>query len=321
MEDGGWKMEDGRWKMEDGRWKMENMSERRYLLVGGAGYFGARLAEALAGEVVVTQRSAAPEREAWALAHGIEMVSYDSTASGLNVAGDFDAIINLASPGAAEAARDPEAAMQRAQRAAEECLILLKAGRAGRLLHFSTFHVYGAGGRAKFAEADELVPIHPYGRSHAACEALVLAHEKTLILRPSNMVGAPAHAALGDQAKLMFLDLCRQAAAGAIRLQNDGLSYRDFLPFEEAISAVKVLLNAPLSGQRIFNLACGQSTRLDAVAQMIQRVAGAESLEFGTGTDAFRAPFEVDVSRLRALGWEPGTSLEDETGRILSFYR
>jgi nucleoside-diphosphate-sugar epimerase len=297
------------------------MSKQRYLLVGGAGYFGARLAEALAGEVVVTQRSAAPEREAWARARSIEMVSYDSTAGCLNVAGEFDAIINLASPGAAEAARDPEAAMQRAQRVAADCLSLLKAGRAGRLLHFSSFHVYGAGGRAKFAETDALVPIHPYGRSHAMCEVLVLAHEKTLIIRPSNMVGAPAHAALGDQAKLMFLDLCRQAAAGTIRLQNDGLSYRDFLPFEEAISAVRVLLNASLSCERIFNLACGQSTRLDVVAQMIQRVAGAESLEFGSGSDAFRVPFEVDVSRLRALGWEPRASLEDETRRILSFYR
>jgi nucleoside-diphosphate-sugar epimerase len=267
------------------------MSKQRYLLVGGAGYFGARLAEALEGEVVVTQRSAAPEREAWAREHGIEMVSYDSTAGGLNVAGEFEAIVNLASPGAAEAARDPEAAMQRSQRAAEDCLSLLKDGRAGRLLHFSTFHVYGAGGRARFAETDELAPIHPYGRSHAACETMVLAHEKTLVLRPSNMVGAPAHAALGDQAKLMFLDLCRQAAAGAIRLQNDGLSYRDFLPFEDAISAVRVLLNAPLSGERLFNLACGQSMRLDEVARMIQRVAEAETLEFGTGTDAFRAPF------------------------------
>jgi nucleoside-diphosphate-sugar epimerase len=297
------------------------MSGQRYLLVGGAGYFGARLAETLAGEVVVTQRSATHEREAWAREHGIEMVSYDSTAGGLNVAGDFEVIVNLASPGAAEAARDPEAAMQRTQRAAEDCLSLLKAGRAGRLLHFSTFHVYGTGGRARFIETDELVPIHPYGRSHAACEALVLAHPKALVLRPSNMVGAPAHAALGDQAKLMFLDLCRQAAAGMIRLQNDGLSYRDFLPFEDAISAVRILLNAPLSGERLFNLACGQSMRLDEVAHMIQRVAGAETLEFGTGTDAFRAPFEVDVSRLRALGWKPRAPLEEETRRILSFYR
>lgn len=301
--------------------QVESMSKQRYLLVGGAGYFGARLAEALEGEVVVTQRSAAQEREAWAREHGIEMVNYDSTAGGLNVAGEFDAIVHLASPGAAEAARDPEAAMQRAQRAAEDCLSLLKAGRAGRLLHFSTFHVYGAGGRERFMESDAPAPIHPYGHSHAECEKLVLAHENTLVLRPSNMVGAPAHAALGDQAKLMFLDLCRQAAAGAIRMHNDGLSYRDFIPFEDAFSAVQVLLNAPLNGERIFNLACGQSLRLDDVARMIQREAHIESLEFGNGTDAFRAAFEVDVSRLKALGWLPRSSLEQETCRILSYFR
>jgi nucleoside-diphosphate-sugar epimerase len=257
------------------------MSKKRYLLVGGAGYFGSRLAEALEGEVVVTQRSSAPERVAWAREHSLEIVSYDSNTSGLNVVGDFDVIVNLASPGAAEAANEPEAAMQRAQRTAEDCLRLLKAGRAGRLLHFSTFHVYGAGGRDKF----------------------------------------PAHAALGGQAKLMFLDLCRQAVSGAIRLQNDGLSYRDFLPFEDAISGVKLLLNSPLSGERVFNLACGRSLRLDTVALMIQRVAGAETLAFGAGTDSFRAPFEVDVSRLRALCWEPRASLDEETRRLLPFYR
>jgi nucleoside-diphosphate-sugar epimerase len=297
------------------------MSKQRYLLVGGAGYFGSRLAEALEGEVVVTQRSSAPEREAWARAQSLEMVSYDSNASGLNVVGDFDVIVNLASPGAAEAANEPEAAMQRAQRTAEDCLRLLKAGRAGRLLHFSTFHVYGAGGRDKFTEKDDLVPIHHYGRSHAACEALVLAHEKTLVLRPSNLVGGPAHAALGGQANLMFLDLCRQAVSGSIRLQNDGLSYRDFLPFEDAISGVRALLNAPLTGERIYNLACGRSIRLDIVAQTIKQAARAPILEFGAGTDAFRTFFEVDVSRLRALRWEPRASLDEEIVRLLTFYR
>lgn len=297
------------------------MSDQRYLLVGGAGYFGARLAEALEGEVVVTQRSVAPEREAWARMHGIEMVSYDSSIGNLVVKGEFDAIVNLASPGAAEAGADPEVALKGGRRSAEDCLHLLNAGRAGRLLHFSTFHIYGAGGRVHFRETDAPAPIHPYGRSHAECEKLVLAHPNTMVLRPSNLVGAPAHAALGGQAKLMFLDLCRQAAAGAVRLNNDGLSFRDFLPFEDAISAVKILFNARLPGERIFNLACGQAIRLDAVARMIQQLAEAEILEFGIGADAFRAPFEVDVSRLLDLGWEPRASLEDETRRLLTFYR
>jgi len=297
------------------------LSGSRYLLVGGSGYFGARLAEALPGTVIVTQRTPAPARAAWACARGIELVSYDSVAGGLDVRGDFDAVVHLASPGAAEAARDPGAALDRARRAAGDCLALLKAGRARRMLHFSTFHVYGAGGRAKFSETDALAPIHPYGRSHAECEALVLADPGALVLRPSNLVVAPAHSALGDQAKLIFLDLCRQAVSGTIRLQNDGLSYRDFLPSEDAIAAVRVLLNAPMPADRVFNLARGSSLRLREVAQIIQREAGAATLEFGTSTDAFRSEFEVDITRLRALGWKPQASLEKETRRILAFFR
>jgi nucleoside-diphosphate-sugar epimerase len=296
------------------------MSRRRYLVVGGAGYFGARLCAAFDGTVVATHRTQAMEREAWSRASGVALVPYDSAAGGLKVEGDFDAIVNLASPGAAEAARDPTAALRRARRVAEDCLALLRAGRAGRLLHFSTFHVYGLGGRTRFCETDAPAPAHPYGRTHVECEAIVLAEPDTVVLRPSNLVGVPAHAALGDQAKLLFLDLCRQAVGGEIRLQNDGLSYRDFQPFADAIAAVRILVEAPLTGERIFNVASGKARRLDDVANIIQRIAGGARLEFGSGTDSFRTPFEIDVSRLRALGWEPRASLEEETGNILAFF-
>ncbi|QUV80719.1 NAD-dependent epimerase/dehydratase family protein [Chloracidobacterium thermophilum] len=57
---------------------------------------------------------------------------------------DYAAVFNLATPGAAEAAAQPETARQQALTTVEQALHLVTTGRARRLIHFSTFHVYGA---------------------------------------------------------------------------------------------------------------------------------------------------------------------------------
>ena len=294
------------------------------MIVGGAGYFGARLAEALASDhaVTVTQRSTSAVRTAWLTRTGIQAIGYDSALHGtLPTTESFDAVINLAMPGAAEAARDPSAACDRALATAAACVHLLDQGTATRLVHFSTFHVYGAGGRSCFDEADVPAPIHPYGEAHLACEQRLRKDERVWIVRPSNLVGSPAHADLGDQAKLLFVDLCQQATKGAMKLHNDGLSYRDFIGFGDAINAVKLLLSAPAQAERLFNLASGAALRLDAVAMLIQEAtAPRPTLEFGSGQDAFRAPFTVNTERLRSLGWQPHASLTKEAQTMVKFF-
>jgi len=299
------------------------MAERRCLIVGGCGYIGARIAEALAteGPILVTRRSLSPVREAWLQAAGIASVHFDSaTDSRLPVSGDFDVVVSLAMPGAAEAARDPQAGVK-ARKSAQACLDLFNAGRAGRLLHFSSFHVYGGPGRGHYCEDDVPTPTHAYGQIHLDCERIMLAQPGVVVVRPSNMVAAPAHADLGDQAKLMFLDLCRQAASGALQLLNDGASYRDFLPIDDVLAALRILFECSLDGHRLFNLAQGRAQRLDEIAQMIQRAAAHPvAVSFGTGVDAFRAPFSVSIEHMLGLGWQPQALLSEEASRIIRFF-
>lgn len=278
---------------------------------------------------MVTQRSQSSERTTWLKRAGVLAVGFDSAVQAeLPVKGTFDALINLAMPGATEAAREPETSRTRALATANACLRLIKGGRAGRLIQFSTFHVYGDVARARYCERDPAAPVHPYGRIHAECERLLLdetAGVPACVVRPANLVGRPAHGDLRDQAKLLFLDLCRQASTGALKLHNDGLSYRVFLPFADAIDAVRMLLHAPLEGERLFNLAAGEAQRLDEVARLVQtaatRVTGrAPALEFGAGRDSFRQAFAVDITRLQALGWQPHGSLAEEAEQVARFF-
>lgn len=303
------------------------MAEGRLLLVGGSGYFGARLAEALAGDwdVAVTVRSDTPARAAWLAERGIASFGYDSSRDNELPGGDYDAIVNLAMPGAQAAGKDADAAMAQGQSTASACLAALRGGRAGRLVHFSTFHVYGGNAADTYVEDMPKAPGHPYGKTHLAIEGELCASDvadRIAIVRPTNMVGAPAHRDLGEQAGLIFLDLCRQVAeSGAMTLRNDGQSYRDILPFGDAIAAVDLLLRADAGWNNIFNLGAGMAITMQVVAEAIASTAPQPvSVSYGDGSDAFRSPFTVDISRLAALGWSPSASITDEARRTIAAF-
>ncbi len=298
-----------------------SMDEPVYLLIGGAGYFGARLAEDLAqrGRVIITGRRHSPARDRWLACHAerIRWQPYNAAeTSRLPSETDYAAVFNLATPSAAEAAAQPEAARRQALTTVEQALHLVTAGRARRLIHFSTFHVYGAPSpeapRTWYGEDDPPTPTHPYGHIHAACEARLAeaALPSVLVVRPTNLVGRPAHADLGPQQRLIFLDLCRQAVTQhALTLLTDGLAYRDFLPIPAALAAIRHLLDAP-AWPRQCHLAAGRAMTLRTLAERIQQVAARQyhwevALTTGDQTDAFRAPFQVDTTTLRRLGWSP----------------
>jgi nucleoside-diphosphate-sugar epimerase len=304
------------------------MAEKRRLLIpGGAGYLGARLAQALSNEyeIYVTYRNLSPLRECWLRnTPGVFAVRFDAPQAELPFETPFDAAINLAMPGAKEAQKDPEGSRVQAAHIVKNLASLIPKGLLRRLIHFSTFHVYGPDERRDiFAETDELRPQHPYARNHLVCERILeeTGFDKMFLLRPTNIVAAPAHGDLGPQSKLLFLSLCRQMAeTGSMRLDNDGLSYRDFVGFDDLLSAVRLLLACPAAPFRVMNVSAGSSYRLNDFAELIHRVAGSGEVMFGTGKDAWRRPFVVCNQRMRSLGWNPQLDMTGEIGKTLEFF-
>lgn len=302
------------------------MAEKgRLLIPGGAGYLGARLAQALSDEyeIYVTYRNLSPLRKHWLEntpgVFGIQFDASQAEMPPLEIL--FDAVINLAMPGAEEAQKDPEGSRTQAVRIARNLAYVASKGLR-RLIHFSTFHVYGPDEREIFAETDEPRPQHPYARNHLLCERILeeSGFDTLFLLRPTNIVAAPAHGDLGPQSKLLFLSLCRQMAeTGSMRLNNDGLSYRDFVGFDDLLSAVRLLLSCPAAPFRIMNVSAGSSYRLNDFAELI-RSAGSGEVTFGTGKDAWRRPFVVCNQRMRSLGWNPQLDMTAEIGKTLEFF-
>jgi nucleoside-diphosphate-sugar epimerase len=313
---------------------MSGMVEKRRLLIpGGVGYLGARLVQALAGdyEVFVTYRNLSPARECWLKqTPGIHAVRFDAASQKeFPFEAPFDAAINFAMPGADEAQRDPAESHRQVVQIAQNLVSLAARGMLPRLIHFSTFRVYGTDAdRELYTETDEPRPQHPYAQNHLACERTLqeTAWDALFILRPTNIVAAPAHCDLGPQSNLLFLSLCRQVAqTGTIRLENDGLSYRDFICFDDMLAAVRLLLSSPAPACPLLNLSAASASRLDTFAELIRRAAAGiteapPKTAFGTRTDAWRHPFVVSNKRMRDLGWNPQLDFASEISRTLSFF-
>ncbi len=308
---------------------------KRFLILGGAGYLGARIAQLLLelGEVTVTARNLTPAKQVWARSQGTKLTlrAFDSSAvEPVSLRGPFDCVLNLATPGSSESAKDPQRARAGALASAELALQLVKTGAASRLVHFSSFHVYGQPGQTAYDESDTPHPKHPYGQTHLAVEESLRPHmenHSVLVLRPTNMVAAPAHPDLGLQDKLLFLDCCRQAARdGIIRLVNEGGAQRDFLPLADALSAIKQIATAERVPSGTYNLALGKSQSLRTFVERIAKTASGLldreiRLAYGDGRDPYDKPFSVATAALQSLGWKPKADFEPEIRSSLRFFQ
>jgi UDP-glucose 4-epimerase len=313
---------------------MGDIQTKNFLIVGGLGFVGARLASALSqtSSVVVTSRSLSEERKRWLDKHAnqIKWISFDSSKQEHLPSEDkVDCIINLAMPSAAEASKDYKKSLDLALTTVRSCLELARNQRT-RLIHFSTFHVYGSHGQSVFTEENNLEPTHPYGQIHLRCEQELWEFIDELpifIVRPTNIVGFPSHADLGVQSSLIFLDLCRQCIEnGEIRLRSNGLAYRDFVPMKDAINAVELISAQPVNTLiQVLNLSSGIAMRLDDLAQQIQKEAEAIAkrnvpITLGDGVDSFNIPFNVSNERLQSIGWKPKKILREEIKQTLKFF-
>jgi UDP-glucose 4-epimerase len=243
----------------------------------------------------------------------------------------MDAVVHAAGMNAQDAAADPVAAL--AINGLGSALLATAARRAGvgRLLYFSTAHVYASPLTGTISEDDSPTNLHPYASSHLAGEyALRQAGQagglQVLALRLSNAFGAPLQANANCWG-LLANDLCRQISEqGQMRLSTGGLQWRDFIPLTAVSDVVAQLLeaDADLNEFGVLNLG-GRAMRVIDMAQLIQ--ARSEVL-FGhtprlerpsvlSTSEASQLDFRCD--RLARVVAAPVLDMEGEVDALLRF--
>jgi len=186
-------------------------------------------------------------------------------------------IIHLAALSAEECARDPKRALLVNTLGTFNLVRAALDEGIGRIIYFSTAHVYGAPLSGDIDELSLPRPVHPYSISHRNAEDYVLRASDIgrlsgTILRLSNAVGPPI-SANSNCWKLLANDLSRQAVESAeIVLHSSGHQKRNFVAIGDIVTFVERILDSKqteFTGQ-IINLGGLKSLTVLQMAKMIR---------------------------------------------------
>jgi UDP-glucose 4-epimerase len=288
----------------------------RVALVGGAGFIGCAVAEALARRGDAPVLLDLPRRlEATAdLAPGAPRVAFDfaTAVDPTPAVAGFDALVHLGStthPARSMASMHYDAASN----IAPSLALFEAAARRGipRVVFASSGGtVYGAPSSLPVDEEAATRPLSAYGVSKLAVErylALVpgVAGVSLRIANPYGIFqlrGAPVG---------VIANYARRLAHGEpLEIWGDGSSVRDYIAIEDVATAFLAALGDVLPAG-VYNVGSGQGVRLDEVIRLLFEVAGRHAPVHRLPARGFDVPAIVlDCSRLRsACGWAPRTDL------------
>jgi UDP-glucose 4-epimerase len=302
----------------------------RVLVTGGYGYVGGRLVQALAGDaafvVTAASRGAQPARS-----RVLHMtVDWSDDASIAALCRDQDAVVHLAAMNESDSERDPVGALRRNGLAT---LVLLRAAAlAGlrRFIYLSTSKVFGDNPSGTIDERSLPHPGSHYAITHRLAEDYVLAAGrasalKTVVVRLSNGVGAPADSDVNAWSPIAN-DFCRQAAVtGRIVLRSSGVAWRNFIGMSDVVAALRHVLTVPAErlDNGLFHLGGPSSMRIHDLAlaiakraqTMFGRDVGVERPQPSAGEHTPVLDWRID--KLAATGWSPAQNLDGEIDATL----
>ncbi len=288
---------------------------RRWLITGGTGFVGRRLAGWLIerGEEVLV---AARRRES--LVPGAQTVPWPDVASPSPVAARFALLVHLAAwTDITTCAARPMDALAVNGGGAGHAVDL--ASRAGaRIVYMSTLGVYG---QPRYLPVDEDHPTDPlsaYAASKLAGERITLARATALgvswaIIRSFNVYG-PGQT--GDRLVPRILEQARQS--NTVRL-HDLSSTRDFIYIDDLCEAI--LRVGISSEQDVFNAGTGVETSAAGMVSLIGDVLGRplEPVLVSSAAASAITRSQASVARLRdRLGWVPATPLRTGLERTVA---
>lgn len=307
----------------------------RVAITGAFGYLGGRIADHLrqhGDEPILVARSVPEGARAWAKAFEVRFAdALDESASRAAFEG-VDAVVHLASLDEREAVKDPERAKQVSGEGTRRTLAAARGASVGRVVFFSTFHVYGVPYGA-IDESMEPRPTHPYAIAHREGELHVARArsegQSAVVLRLSNGYGAPSWVDV-DRWTLAHNDFCRQAVeSGVIRLASSGTQHRDFVALDDVAAATRLVLRAADTalGDGVLNVGGARSISIYELATRVRdkarQVLGRDiQIERPEPNDAEEAPkVAFSITKLARLGYAPTERIDEETERVLALLR
>ena len=175
--------------------------------------------------------------------------------------------------------------------------------------------VYGVPRSVPISESHPTDPICSYGIHKLVIEKYLQLHHRIhgldyCVVRPANLYGPRQRLDIAQGAVAVFLD--RALRGKPIQIWGDGSVVRDYLYVGDAAEAL--VKAAAFEGEpRLFNIGSGAGTSLTQLIQEIERLLGrAVPVEYAAARSLDVPANVLDASLARRhLGWAPRTSLAE----------
>lgn len=252
----------------------------RILITGGLGFIGSSLVESLeknGHEVFMTYRNPVKIKDAFKKSR-INLILWDENFDFLRNLQKIDCIIHLAGPSALECKINPNNSIEFRKNSTSSLIKYASQSNVVKFIYISTSHVYSDPLVGIISEETAARNNHPYSISHLAGENAIQTScssnkIKKIILRVSNLFGAPVHREINCW-KLLINDLCKQAVqARKLTLKTDGSSQRNFLSMIEFCFKVEQIIQSKVKPieSGIYNLGSNETMTVLDVAKIIQK--------------------------------------------------
>ncbi|MEP0847960.1 MAG: NAD(P)-dependent oxidoreductase [Phycisphaerae bacterium] len=236
-----------------------------------------------------------------------------------------DVIVHLAAVAHANLSnKDPHATFDHSLRTLENALdnARSKALSVQRFVFFSSSMVYGNFQADGVTEDTRCEPLGVYGALKLAGEHLVKAYHQVFgmpytIIRPSALYGPRC---VSRRVGQMFIE---NALAGAeIVVHGDGADRLDFTYVDDLIEGVRLVLESDAAVNQTFNLTCGQGRSLAELAEILRGHFPDVRLRYAARDKLMPQRGTLSIAKARTLlGYRPQFPLERGMTRYIEWYK
>ncbi|HVL88839.1 MAG TPA: NAD-dependent epimerase/dehydratase family protein [Actinomycetota bacterium] len=302
------------------------------LVTGGAGFIGSHLVEALVARgdtvTVLDDLRGGTIANLDAVAGDVHFEEGDLLGADLPAllaGGGFDTVFHLAGTAyVPPSVEDPVYDFRLvAEGTLKVCDALRRHSPSSTLVYTSSAAVYGDPESLPITEDHRVAPVSPYGLHKYTAEQSVRLHAELYGLRTAS---ARLFSVYGPrQRKQVIFDFARKIAASPSRIEafGDGTQVRDFVYVGDVVRALlRIASGGPLRGE-VYNVATGRGISTGELLAMVAATMNAEPEVVWSGSVRPGDPDKwlASIERLRSIGYEPATSLEDGIAATVAWAR
>ncbi len=299
-----------------------DLTGKRVLVTGGAGFVGSHLAERLLAddnEVVVADDLSGGRRE-W-VPDGAEFVQADLTHPALTaeaVTEDVDLVFHAAARSNADD-DDPRGQYEANVEMTYNLLQRMAEVGVRRLAFTSSSVVYGEAPRPTPEDYAPLEPISGYGASKLSCESVLsmYAHSQDFTVwnfRFANVVGPRLRNAVVPD----FVEKLAENPE-TLTILGDGYQEKSYVHVTETVDAICHVVEHADRPMNTYNLGTRTYTPVHRIADVVSAEMGVEpEYEFTGGRKGHPGDVPrmgLSLEKLAALGWEPELSSDESIER------